>query len=300
MKRLKIAVVFGGDSSEREISLVSGAAVFESLDRAKYDPMLVEISKHGWYALPGHEAIDKNDFSVGGIPFDYVLIMIHGTPGENGVLQGYFDLLGVPYSGPGLEASAITFNKKLCKHVVREIKGVALAREISLVRGASYDSGQIVAELGLPLFVKPNASGSSCGVSKVKRVEELDRAIAAAFAEGDSVLLEEYIRGVEISQGVMICGGKEYIMPATELVSENEFFDYEAKYTVGKTHEITPARISKTVASSVLRISLEAYSLLACRGVVRMDYIIKDEVPYFIEVNTVPGMSKQSIIPQQW
>ncbi|MEG2864874.1 MAG: D-alanine--D-alanine ligase family protein [Mucinivorans sp.] len=300
MKKLRIAVICGGDSSEMEVSLRSGAAVFESLDRTKYDPMIVELSKNGWYALPERVGVDKNDFSVDGVRFDYALLMIHGTPGENGVLQGYFDLLGIPYSSPGVETSAVTFNKVLTKLVISSIGEVGLAREISLDRDEKYDTAEIVRSLGLPLFVKPNASGSSCGVSKVKCEQDLHAAIDGAFMESDQVLMEEYIEGVEISQGVMICGDTEYVLPATELVSENEFFDYQAKYTPGMTHEITPARIEKSVADLVSRITLQAYKRLHCRGVVRMDYIIKGGVPYFIEVNTIPGMSKQSIIPQQW
>lgn len=300
MERLKIAVICGGDSSEKEVSLRSGAQVFESLDRTKYDPTLVEISAKGWWASNSGQPIDKNDFSVEGQPFDYALIMIHGTPGENGVLQGYLDLLKVPYSSPSLDCSALTFNKTLCKLAVRAIEGINLSREIVIRRGEKIDTNHIIKELGLPLFVKPNASGSSCGVSKVKCEQDIEQAVREALKEGDVVLLEEYIQGMEVSQGVMICRDEEFVLPITELVSHNEFFDYQAKYTVGMSEEITPARLDDDVAQRVSCLTLAIYKTLACKGVVRVDYIIKEGRPYFIEVNTVPGMSAQSIIPQQW
>lgn len=297
MKCLKIAVVVGGDSSEREVSLRSGAATAAALDRDRFDPTIVDVSRGGWVTADG--VIDKNDFSVGGVRFDYALVMIHGTPGENGILQGYFELLGIPYSTCDVGVSALTFNKTLCKAALHGTPGMCFSREVALRRGDVVDARAIVDRLGLPLFVKPNQSGSSCGVSKVKRVEDLLPAIDEAFKESDMVLCEEFIDGVEISQGVMICEGKEFVLPITELVSHNEFFDYKAKYT-GQSDEITPARLSQNIARKVSEATLAAYKRLGCRGVVRVDYIVKGETPYFIEVNTVPGMSEASIIPQQW
>lgn len=296
----KIAVIFGGDSSEAEVSRRSAGQVFDCLDRTLFDPTLVEISKQGWIDPRDGTPIDKNDFSLKGQKFDYALIMIHGTPGENGILQGYLELMGVPYSSCSLEVSALTFNKSLCKMALRGTAEMHFSKEILLSKNDVIDTENIIRTLGLPLFVKPNASGSSCGVSKVKQVEELPKAIAEAFKEGAQVILEEYIQGVEISQGVMICGAQSYVLPITELVSKNEFFDYDAKYTPGMTQEITPARISQDVSRRVSTATLEAYKKLNCKGVVRIDYIIRDEKPYFIEVNTVPGMSAQSIVPQQW
>lgn len=300
MEQLNIAVIYGGDSSEAEVSERSAREVFASLDRTRYNPTLVHLSKKGWVADPDKTPVDKNDFSLRGVRFDYALIMIHGTPGENGILQGYFDLMDVPYSTPSVEVSALTFNKRLTKMALRGVEGIKLAREVAIRRGETFDTLAIVEKLGLPLFVKPNASGSSCGVTKVKAESQLSEAIREALKESDTALLEENIAGIEISQGVMICSGREYVLPITELVSHNEFFDYHAKYTPGMTDEITPARISAQMALKVSKITLEAYKRLGCRGVVRMDYILRDDEPYFIEVNTVPGMSAQSIVPQQW
>lgn len=300
-KRIFVAVLCGGDSSEREVSLGSGRQVYESLDRSRYEPVLVDLCKDHWQTDQG-VVVDKNDFSVAGRRFDYALVVIHGAPGENGVLQGYLDLVGVPYSACSLAVSALTMDKSLTKSVLRRTmrRGAGFAKEVRLAPGATIDSDQIVCLLGLPLFVKPNASGSSCGVTKVKRVEELKEAINAAWAEGGDALLEEYIEGTEVSQGVMVCGAEHYVLPITELVSKNEFFDYQAKYTPGMTQEITPARISATAASRISKATAAIYRTLACRGVVRVDYIVRDDRPYFIEVNTVPGMSAQSIVPQQW
>lgn len=299
-----IAIIAGGDSSEYEVSLRSAHAVCDSLDRSKFAPLIVHLGSKGWHLLSG-EVIDKNDFSFtdpSGTKhtFDFALIMIHGTPGENGILQGYFELIGMPYSGCSVEVSAVTFNKRLTKSIVRNIEGLNLAKEIVLSKADAINPAQIVENLGLPLFVKPNASGSSCGVTKVKTAQQVLPAIEAAFAESDQVLIEEFIEGVEVSQGIMILSDKEYVLPITELVAHNEFFDYQAKYTPGMTDEITPARIAPQTAELVGKITLEAYRMLGCRGVVRVDYIIKEGRPYFIEVNTNPGMSNASIVPQQW
>lgn len=298
MKRTKIAVIAGGNSSEVEVSIKSSQQVFDCLDRDVFDPKIVIINKNGWNC-DGVE-IDKNDFSLCGVRFDYALIMIHGTPGENGILQGYFELLDIPYSSCGVEVSALTFNKSLCKSLLGGIPGINLAKEIILNKSDRVDLEFIVAMLGLPLFIKPNASGSSCGVTKIKEIGDIDKALEVAFLEGDQVMCEEYIQGIEVSQGVMITQGQEWVLPITELVSKNEFFDYQAKYTDGLTQEITPARISHHLATQISETTLSAYKALGCRGIVRIDYIIKDDKPYFIEVNTVPGMSCNSIVPQQW
>lgn len=300
MKR--IAIIAGGDSSEYEVSLRSANAVCESLDRSKFDPIVVLISRSGWKTLGGF-VIDKNDFSYvvdnKRFTFDFVINVIHGTPGENGLVQGYFEMIGLPYSGCSVETSAVTFNKSLTKSIVSSIHGVRMAKQIFLW-DSKIDANYIVESLGLPLFVKPNASGSSCGVTKVKSLDQLESAVNEAFKESDAVLCEEFIEGVEVSQGVMVLCGKEYVLPITELETKNEFFDYQAKYTDGFTNEITPARIDKGVANRVGQISLDLYKLLGCRDVVRVDYIIKGGHPYFIEVNTNPGMSNASIVPQQW
>ncbi|MEG1665273.1 MAG: D-alanine--D-alanine ligase [Mucinivorans sp.] len=298
----RIAIIAGGDSSEMPVSLRSAAAVCKSLDKSKFLPTIVSLSSNGWFV--DKSPIDKNDFSYLDehgvrVKFDYALIMIHGTPGENGILQGYFELLGIPYSGCSVEVSALTFNKHLCKVAVSGVNGVNLAKQVYLRRGDKVDAQDVISALGLPLFVKPNASGSSFGVTKVKGVEYLLPAVAAAFTESEAVLMEEFIDGTEVSQGVMVVGGKEYVLPITELVSKNEFFDYQAKYTPGMTNEITPARIPIEVAAEISKTTLEIYKTLGCCGVVRVDYIIKGSKAYFIEVNTVPGMSEASIVPRQ-
>lgn len=302
MKKKRIAVVAGGYSSEREVSLRSGQAIYNSI-KDLYDTTLVDLSKDGWRTSDGYE-IDKNDFSYTDKTgmrknFDFVIIAIHGNPGENGPLQGYFDLIGMPYSSCSREVSTITFNKYLTKCMVRGVKGIGLAKDIILHSTEKYDADEIIEKLSLPLFVKPNASGSSCGVTKVKTREELDTAIADAFKESSAVLLEEFIEGREFGQGIMEIDGKALIMPITELISSREFFDYVAKYTPGVTNEVTPADLSRQTTEKLGEISLEIYRTLGCEGIVRVDYIIKGNKPYFIEVNTVPGMTDGSIVPSQ-
>ena len=306
MTRLKIALLAGGDSPEREIALQSAAQIEAALDHEKYDITLIDLHHRNWcYTAPdGREwQIDKNDFSltVDGCrkEFDYALIIIHGTPGEDGKLQGYLDMMGVPYSSCSMTSSVITFDKITTKRTLAG-RGINLAREIFLRRGEIADPAQIVAELGMPLFVKPNASGSSFGVTKVHTLEELPAAIDAAFAQGDEILIEECISGHEIACGVMIASGKEYLFPETEVISKNDFFDYEAKYTAGFSDEITPADITPELRTTLNRMTLEAYRTCRCSGVVRVDFIVTPEgVPYFIELNSIPGMSLGSIVPKQ-
>lgn len=303
----KIAVIAGGDSSEIVISHRSAAQVYTCLDRTVYEPYMVTIVGKRWTVeLQGVEyAVDKNDFSFTDNNghkrvFDFALIMIHGTPGENGILQGYFELMGIPYSSCGVAASAVTFDKTLCKKAVEDVDGIFLARQVTIHNDQHVDSQWIADTLGLPMFIKPNASGSSFGVTKVKSVDQIAEAIELARTESIAVMAEEFIEGVEVSQGVMIVSGKEYVLPITELVSKNEFFDFQAKYTAGMTQEITPARIPMPVAQQIGDTSLAVYKALGLSGIVRIDYIIKGTTPYFIEVNTTPGMSAASIVPQQW
>lgn len=305
MKRLKIALLAGGDSPERAIALQSAAQIEQALDHEKYDITLIDLHHRDWhYTAPdGREwQVDKNDFSltVDGVrkAFDYALIIIHGTPGEDGRLQGYLDMMGIPYSSCSMLSSVITFDKITTK---RTLAGhVNLVREVFLRRGEACDLEKIVRELGLPLFVKPNANGSSFGVTKVHTAEELPAAIAAAFDQGDEILIEECIAGQEIGCGVMIAGGREYIFPETEIVPKNDFFDYEAKYTAGCSEEITPARIAPEIRAELNRMTLDAYRICRCSGVVRVDFIVTPEgKPYFIELNSIPGMSPGSIVPKQ-
>ena len=306
MEKLKIALLAGGDSPEREIALQSAAQIAAALDRGKYDVTVIDLHRRDWhYTAPDGRQwqVDKNDFSltVEGErrEFDYALVIIHGTPGEGGRLQGYLDMMGIPYSSCSMVSSVITFDKITTKRTLAG-RGINLAREVFLRRGEAFDAARIVADLGLPLFVKPNANGSSFGVTKVHTPEELPAAIAAAFAQGDEILVEECIAGREMGCGVMIAGGKEYLFPITEIIPRKEFFDYEAKYTAGRSEEITPADIAPEVKAELNRMTLEAYRTCRCSGVVRVDFIVTPEGrPYFIELNSIPGMSAGSIVPKQ-
>ena len=306
MEKLKIALLAGGDSPEREIALQSAAQIAAALDRGKYDVTVIDLHRRDWhYTAPDGRQwqVDKNDFSltVEGErrEFDYALVIIHGTPGEDGRLQGYLDMMGIPYSSCSMVSSVITFDKITTKRTLAG-RGINLAREVFLRRGEAFDAARIVADLGLPLFVKPNANGSSFGVTKVHTPEELPAAIAAAFAQGDEILVEECIAGREMGCGVMIAGGKEYLFPITEIIPRKEFFDYEAKYTAGRSEEITPADIAPEVKAELNRMTLEAYRTCRCSGVVRVDFIVMPEGrPYFIELNSIPGMSAGSIVPKQ-
>ena len=305
-EKLSIALLAGGDSSEREIALQSAAQIAAALDPEKYDVTMIDLHGRDWhYTAPdGREwQVDKNDFSltVAGErrEFDYALILIHGTPGEDGRLQGYLDMMGIPYSSCGMTSSVLTFDKVTTKRTLAG-RGINLARERFLRRGETWDATEIAEDLGLPLFVKPNASGSSFGVTKVRTAEELPAAVEKAFSESDEVLIEECIAGREMGCGVMIAGGREYLFPITEIVSKKEFFDYEAKYTAGFSDEITPADIAPEVKAELNRMTLEAYRTCRCRGVVRVDFIVTPEgKPYFIELNSIPGMSGGSIVPKQ-
>lgn len=305
MTRLKIALLAGGDSPEREIALQSAAQIEAALDHSKYDITVIDLHHRDWhYTAPDGRQwqVDKNDFSITidgrHKTFDYALILIHGTPGEDGRLQGYLDMMGVPYSSCSMVSSVVTFDKITTK---RTLAGrVNLAREYFLRRGEAYDAARIVADLGLPLFVKPNANGSSFGVTKVHTAGELPAAIDAAFAQGDEILIEECITGREMGCGILITREKEYIFPITEIVPKNDFFDYEAKYTAGRSEEITPAQIPDEVRAELNRMTREAYRTCRCSGVVRVDFIVTPEgKPYFIELNSIPGMSAGSIVPKQ-
>ncbi|WP_417015561.1 D-alanine--D-alanine ligase [Alistipes sp.] len=305
MTRLKIALLAGGDSPEREIALQSAAQIEAALDHSKYDITVIDLHHRDWHhtSPDGRQwQVDKNDFSITidgeHRIFDYALILIHGTPGEDGRLQGYLDMMGIPYSSCSMVSSVVTFDKITTK---RTLAGhVNLARERFLRRGERYDTDAIVAELGLPLFVKPNANGSSFGVTKVHTAEELPAAIDAAFAQGDEILVEECITGREMGCGILVTREREYIFPVTEIVPKNDFFDYEAKYTAGRSEEITPAPIPDEVRAELNRMTREAYRLCRCSGVVRVDFIVTPEgKPYFIELNSIPGMSAGSIVPKQ-
>ena len=300
-----IAIVAGGDSSEYVVSVRSGANVFSAIDRQKFTPWMILIRNGVWSVLENDKeiaSVDKGDFSftLNGekIRLAYAYIMIHGTPGEDGILQGYFDMLGIPYSSCGVQSSALTFNKNFCNKYLRSYD-IQMARSLRLVTGEKWNPAEVVRELSLPLFVKPSAGGSSFGVTKVKKEEELEAAVDKALKESPEVLIEQFIEGKEFTCGVVKIGDKKIILPVTEVIPKNEFFDYEAKYTPGMTEEITPARISETLTKKVQSLSSEIYDLCNCKGIVRVDYILKGEIFYFLEINTVPGMTATSFIPQQ-
>ena len=306
MTKLKIALLAGGDSSEREIALNSAHQISEALDTEKYDVKVIDLHHRSWtYTAPDGNKyeIDKNDFSltVEGVrhEFDYALIIIHGTPGEDGKLQGYLDMMGIPYSSCSQVSSTITFDKVSTKRAVAE-RGINVAKEIFLHRGEKFSAEDIVEKLGLPLFVKPNASGSSFGVTRVTEVGQIEEAVRLAFTESDEVLIEECITGREFGCGVLITKEKELVLPITEIISKNAFFDYEAKYTAGMSDEITPAPISEEWRAMLAHDAVEAYKACRCRGIVRIDFIVtKEGKAYLIEVNSIPGMSSGSIVPKQ-
>jgi D-alanine-D-alanine ligase len=300
-----IAVVYGGDSSEFVVSVKSSKNVFESIDPTIYNVWKVQMQGLNWDVLEGDEviaSIDKGDFSFvkkgEKIQFDFAYITIHGTPGEDGKLQGYFDMVKIPYSTCGVYSSALTFNKYFCSNYLRNF-GVPMAKSIRLFKGDAIDTDKLVEELGLPVFVKPNAGGSSFGVTKVKEKEQLLAALEMATKESTDILIEEFIDGPEFTCGLVKLSNQEILFPVTEVIPQNEFFDFEAKYTVGKTDEITPARISPELTSKIQQLSSRIYDLCDCSGIVRIDYILKDGEFYFLEVNTTPGMTATSFVPQQ-
>ena len=300
-----IAIVAGGDSSEVVVSLKSAAGLYSFMDKERYNLFIVTIVGQTWqveWSDTEKIAIDKNDFSFtqNGVKtnFDFAYITIHGTPGENGILQGYFDLIGLPYSCCGVLAAAITFNKFTCNQYLKGF-GVKVSESLVLRAGQTVSDEEVAQKIGFPCFVKPNVGGSSFGVTKVKSIEQVQPAIALAFAEGAEVMVEAFMAGTEITCGVYKTKTKSHVLPITEVVSENEFFDFDAKYK-GQVQEITPARISDTLTERVHKLTSAIYDILGCKGIVRIDYIIsEDDVINLLEVNTTPGMTATSFIPQQ-
>ena len=302
----KIALVTGGYSGEAVISYKSAQAIEKNIDTDKWDHYKIDINPNGWFYLaPGGEKfpIDKNDFSVTvngtKINFDAVLVALHGTPGEDGKLQGYFDCLKIPYSSCDAATSALTFNKRYTV-AVASFAGMHVARSLHLFKDAPLSPSDILAQLKLPLFVKPNNGGSSLGMSKVKEAAELPAALTKAFKEDDQVLVEEFIAGREFTIGVFISKGKIIALPITEIITKNEFFDFEAKYE-GASDEITPAQVGEAIAEEIRSEARKAYTVFNCKGIVRMDYIYDESSskPYLLEINTVPGQSEASLVPQQ-
>ena len=311
-----IAVIYGSDSSEWEVSVRSGEFTASQIDGQKYDVYEI-FARFGKWSLKAYRrggqlrqevpqdtvSVDKTDFSVTvageKIKFDYAYIMQHGTPGENGLMQGYLEMLGVPHSGCNAFVSAITFDKFSCKSYLKDVDFVKCADDIFVRKGESAEglARKAVERLGLPMFVKPTDGGSSFGVTKVKRVEDFDAAVDAAFAEGNTVMAESAIVGRELTCAVYFNGHENVALPVIEIITENEFFDYEAKYN-GHSREVCPAQIPDSLRDEIQEVSKKIYAHLGCAGLVRVDYIASEEGLYFLEVNTIPGMTSASLVPQ--
>ena len=299
-----IAIIMGGYSNEYEISLKSGTVVYQSLDKELYNVFKVCIFKDKWVYVDEKDneyPIDKNAFSVTinntKITFDCVFNAIHGSPGEDGFMQAYFQLLNIPHTSCDMYQATLTFNKRDCLSVLKTY-GIKTAESYHLNLGDAINEDDIIAKVGLPCFVKANKAGSSFGITKVYKKEKLKDAISFAFKEDDEIIIEEFLDGTEISVGVITYKGKTKVLPITEIVSNNDFFDYKAKY-LGESQEITPARINENMTNKVTKVAKQVYEILKLKGFSRSEYIFKNEEPHLLEVNTVPGFTKESILPQQ-
>lgn len=299
-----IAIIMGGYSSEYEISIKSGNVVYQYLDKSKYTPYRIIITKEKWVYLGDDNQefpVDKSDFSISPngnkIDFDCVFNAIHGTPGEDGLLQAHFELLGIPQTSCNHYQAALTFNKRDLLSTLKPY-GVKCAESCYLNQGEMVNENAIVAKVGLPCFVKANRAGSSYGISKVYKKEQLAKAIANAFSEDNEIIIESFLDGTEVSVGVITYDDKVKVLPITEIVSDNDFFDYEAKY-LGKSQEITPARISKIQENKVTQLAAFIYKSLGLKGYSRSEFILIGDEPYLLEVNTTPGLTEESILPQQ-
>jgi len=300
-----IAIVGGGDSSEYVISVKSAEQILDLINREKYRPFPVTVRGTEWYAkMPdgSEHMVDIRDFSISPngekIRFEYAFIIIHGTPGENGKLQAYLDMQKIPYSTSPVLSSALTFNKFVCKVYLRNF-GITTAEAVLINKNGEYTKEEIIDKVGLPCFVKPNNGGSSFGTSKVNKAEEIETAIIEAFKEDNEVIIESFVKGTELSCGLVKTRNEEIVFPITEIFTANEFFDYEAKYTEGKAEEITPARVSEDLQRRCRQLASEIYDYLYCKGIVRIDFIVRGNQIYFLELNSIPGMSKESIVPKQ-
>jgi D-alanine-D-alanine ligase len=307
MSRKNIALLAGGFTGEYDVSIGSAKNIAANLDAEQFNVYTIFITRDCWFYESDKEniTIDKNDFSLTlegqKIKFDFAFITVHGTPGEDGKLQGYFDMLGIPYNTCDATTSAITMNKAYTKAIVHGIHGLNTARSMQLFRNGMHDASTIAATLKFPLFIKPNNGGSSVGMTKVYNAAGLPEAFEKAFKEDDQILVEEFIKGREFSIGIVRLLGKIKVLPATEIISSKDFFDYEAKYTPGVSKEITPADLSAEQNEKIAEIVTEVYLRLNCRGMVRVDFILLENTGefYFIEINTTPGQSANSLIPQQ-
>jgi D-alanine-D-alanine ligase len=299
-----IAIIMGGYSSEYQISLKSGNVVHETLDASKYNAYRIHIFKEKWVYVDSHGAefpVDKNDFSVivnnSKITFDCVFNAIHGSPGEDGFMQAYLKLIHMPQTSCDMYQASLTFNKRDCLSVLKPY-GIKTAESFFINLGDVINEKAIIDKVGLPCFVKANKAGSSFGVTKVHKKDELQNAIDVAFREDDEIIIESFLDGTEVSVGVITYKGETKVLPITEIVSENDFFDYEAKY-LGKSQEITPARLSKEEETKVNTVAKKVYEVLKMKGFSRSEYIFKNGEPHLLELNTVPGLTLASILPQQ-
>ena len=299
-----VAILSGGFSKEYDVSILSGDVIFENIDRNKYSPFKIVIKKDSWlyHSSDGKKiAVNKEDFSIkigkNRINFDVIIIMIHGSPGEDGILQSYFDLLDIPYTGCDSYTSSLTFNKRDCISVLNKYN-IPTAKSVHVNGSDIIDPTQIIDELGLPCFVKANKSGSSFGVFKVHSVSELSSAIKKAFEFDNEILIESFLEGTEVSVGVMKYKNETVVFGITELISENDFFDYDAKYH-GQSQEITPANISTVQRKNVSEIAVKIYNKLGIKGISRSEFIFVDQTPHFLELNSIPGMTNESIFPKQ-
>lgn len=303
-----IALLTGGTTGEWVVSVKSAATIAQNIDTTKFEVYKIMLNENGWFYEPADSVkieIDKNDFSLNlsgrKIKFDGVFIAIHGSPGEDGRLQGYFDMIGIPYTTCNALTSALTMNKGYTKAIVNGIKDLHVAKSVQIFKNGNYDVEQIKKDLKLPYFVKPNNGGSSIGMSKVKHTDDLQAALDKAFDEDDQILIEEFVEGREFSVGVFKTKGEIVVLPATEVIPANEFFDFEAKYTPGATEEITPGRMTDEEKNRVGEVVTAVYEQLNCNGIVRIDYFLEHHTGdfYFIEINTIPGQTATSFIPQQ-
>ena len=298
-----IAVVAGGYSSEYEVSINSAQNLYSAIDRSRYNRYLVVVSKNGWHVHYNNDVypVDKNDFSFKPTDektkFDFAYITIHGTPGENGLLQGYLEMLGIPHSTCNTLASSMTFDKYTCNNYLKQF-GITVSDSV-LLTNKNYSLENIIKTTGIPCFVKPNADGSSFGITKVKKESDLKDAIENSFTYCEQVIVEKFVDGLEFTCGVIKTAEKEIILPVTEVLPKNEFFDFEAKYDPTMAEEITPARISKELTQRIQDLSSKIYDILRCKGIIRVDFIIKNDMIYVLEVNTTPGMTSNSFIPKQ-
>ena len=303
MKR-NIAVIAGGNSSEREVSLRSANTVLEHLDKELYNPYLVEIKGNSMTVITNgtNTPVDLNDFSFSKdgekVNFHYAYIIIHGTPGENGILEGYLKMVDIPHSTCGVLASALTFNKFMLNQFLKSF-GIRIADSIMLRKGDTITADDVVEKIGLPCFIKPSDGGSSFGTTKVKEPEQIEAAIEAAFNESDEIMIESFMQGTEVTNGYYKTKQREVMLPVTEVVPKRDFFDYEAKYN-GAVEEITPARIPDELRDRIQMLTAAIYKIVGCNGIIRNDYIItEDNKINLLEINTIPGMTETSFIPQQ-